>query len=54
MINQENLINLKEERDKAIHRIDVLDKVKHLLLIPHTEVSNIKQVAEFYGGKNSY
>lgn len=49
MINQENLINLKEERDKAIHRIDVLDKVKHLLLIPHTEVSNIKQVAEFYG-----
>lgn len=48
MINQENLINLKEERDKAIHRIDVLDKVKHLLLMPYTEVSNIKQVSEFY------
>ncbi len=44
----ENLINLKEERNKVIHRIDVLDKVKHLLLIPYTEVSTTKQVADFY------
>ncbi len=44
----ENLIDLKEERNKVIHRIDVLDKVKHLLLIPYTEVATMKQVADFY------
>ena len=33
-ITEEKLVNTKSYRDKAISRVDVLDKVKDLFLIP--------------------
>lgn len=48
MMTEEILINNKEQREKLIQRIDVLEKVKTLLLIPNTEFATVKQVAEFY------
>ena len=43
------LINSKEERDKNIGRVEVLDSVGNLLLLPNTELTTAKMVAEFYG-----
>lgn len=42
----ESLIESKELRDKLIERVDVLDKVKDLLL--NTECATLNQVASFY------
>lgn len=47
-MTEEMIMNSKEEREKLIWRIDVLEKTKKLLLIPGTEFATIKQVAEFY------
>lgn len=38
----------KELRNQYIGRVEVLDKVKKLFLIPELEVMTVKQVAEFY------
>lgn len=46
--NATKLIENKELRDKLVERVNVLDKVKDLLLIPKTERANIKQVANYY------
>lgn len=35
-------------RNELINRIDVLNKVKKVLALPHTEVMTIQQVADFY------
>lgn len=42
------ILNNKEEREKLIRRVEVLEKVKALLLIPGTDFATVKQVAEFY------
>ncbi|KEF37226.1 hypothetical protein M670_03472 [Schinkia azotoformans MEV2011] len=35
-------------REELVERIEVLDKVKKLLLLPNTEYATVSQVAEFY------
>lgn len=37
------------ERDNLVNRVEVLEKVKNLLLLPELEVATSKQVSEFYG-----
>ena len=37
----------KEDRDKYIHRVDVLDKVKQIITLPDGYVES-KKVAEYY------
>ena len=48
MRNEEELLVSKEEREKLINRIDVLEKVKSLLLLPALEMATTQQVADFY------
>lgn len=43
-----NLLDNENLRNTLIGRIDVLEKVKHLLLIPEMECMTIRQVAEYY------
>ena len=38
----------KELRNQYIGRVEVLDKVKKLFLIPELDVMTVKQIAEFY------
>lgn len=42
------IIETKEEREALIERVDVLEKVKELLLLPNLEMATTKQVATFY------
>jgi len=42
------LLERKDLREQVINRIEVLDKVKKLLLIPELNVITINQVAEYY------
>lgn len=42
------LINSKEERDKNIGRVEVLDRVGGLMILPNTEMTTLPMVAEFY------
>ncbi|MES5846166.1 MULTISPECIES: hypothetical protein [unclassified Bacillus cereus group] len=37
-------------REKHVGRIEVLERVKALLLLPNLEIATNKQVAEFYNG----
>ena len=46
--NETRLIEQKDLRNQYINRIDVLDKVKKLLLIPDGEVATMKMVADYY------
>lgn len=46
--NATTLTDNKELRQKYIDRIDVLDKVKRLLMIPSMELMTMRQVAEYY------
>ena len=48
MLNEELLINNKEERDKYIDRINVLEQVKNIITIPKLELSTRGQVANYY------
>ncbi|WP_227596045.1 hypothetical protein [Bacillus cereus] len=42
------------ERDSLVERVEVLEKVKDLLLLPNMEYATTKQVADFYDiGKKS-
>ncbi|PGW54403.1 hypothetical protein COE14_20080 [Bacillus thuringiensis] len=43
------VIDNKIERDKLVERVEVLDKVKQLSLLPELEMATSKQVSEFYG-----
>lgn len=47
-MNSENFIERKELRDECVGRIEVLQKVKALMLIPQLECMTLKQIAEFY------
>lgn len=44
----EELIESKKFREQYISRVEVLDKVKQLLLIPEMNCMTIRQVAEYY------
>lgn len=43
------MIGNKVERDNLVNRVEVLERVKQLLLLPELEVATSKQVSEFYG-----
>lgn len=47
-MNANDLLESKELREKLVAKVEVLDKVKKLLLIPGTELATVKQVADFY------
>lgn len=47
-VNTEEIIVTKEEREAFIERVEVLQKVKDLLLLPGLEMATTKQVAQFY------
>lgn len=47
-MTEEMIIGNANVREKFIKRIDVLEKVRKVLLIPNTEFATIKQVAQFY------
>lgn len=48
MIKEEQLLEKRELREQLASRVEVLEKVKALLLIPQTDFATLKQVAEFY------
>ena len=43
-----DMLDKREERDKYIDRIDVLDKVKQIVMLPKLEMVTTNQVAEYY------
>lgn len=47
-IKENELIESKDVRQQMIERIEVLDKVKELILLPNTELMTTKMVAEWY------
>lgn len=47
-MNELELIEKKEMRDEFINRIEILDKVKQLLLLPDVNLATTQQVADFY------
>jgi len=47
-MNANDLLESKELREKLVAKVEVLEKVKKLLLIPGTELATVKQVADFY------
>lgn len=47
-IKETRLIDDKRFREKCIDRMEVLDKVKTVLLIPEMECMTVQQVAEYY------
>ena len=46
--NEHDLVANKELREVSIDRVEVLDKVKSLLLIAELEVATTTMVADFY------
>lgn len=48
MTNIEEIVDSKELREQYVNRIEVLDKVKEIMLIPQMEVMTTRQVAEYY------
>ena len=48
MLNEANLIENKDVREEMLHKVDVLDKVKELMLLPGTELMTTKMVAEWF------
>ena len=53
MLNEELLINNKEERDKYIDRINVLEQVKNIITLPNTSKLTTTQVAEYFNVDNT-
>ncbi len=47
-ITVESILDNKELRDEMANRIEVLDKVKQLFLIPELECMTIRQVADYF------
>jgi len=47
-MNANELLESKELREKLVAKVEVLEKVKKLLLIPGTELMSVKQVADYY------
>ena len=47
-ITAESFLDNKKLREEAMSRVEVLDKVKQLVLIPELECMTVKQVADYY------
>lgn len=47
-ITAESFLDNKELREKTMARVEVLDKVKQLFLIPEMECMTVKQVADYF------
>lgn len=47
-MNANDLLENKELREKLVVRVETLEKVKELFLIPGTEVATLNEIAEFY------
>ena len=47
-MNELNLTVNKELRERVAGRVEVLDKVKKLLLLPQLEMMTLQQVADYY------
>ena len=47
-INETQLIEQKDLRQQYIDRIDVLEKVKALVMLPDVELMTVAQIADFY------
>lgn len=47
-MTEEMIINNREEREKLVQRINVLENVKNVLLIPNTEFATMNMVADYY------
>lgn len=47
-ITEESILDSKKLRDKMSDRIEVLEKVKQLFLIPEMECMTVKQVADYF------
>lgn len=48
MHNSEDLLTNNAMRNELVGRVDVLDKVKELLLLPNTDFATTEQVADYY------
>lgn len=48
MIKEEQLLEQRELREQLAGRVEVLEKVKELLLIPSTNEATLQQVADYY------
>lgn len=48
MITETKLTDDKQLRERYINRVEVLDKVKELFLIPEMEIMTMRQVAEYF------
>lgn len=48
MKNENELLESKELRNQLANRIEVLEKVKSLLVIQQTDVATVKQIADYY------
>lgn len=46
--NEQTMMDYRQVREEYIDRVDVLDKVKNLLVIPAMECMTMKQVADYY------
>lgn len=44
----DKIVESKDLRDELMENIDVLDKIKQLVVMPNTEVTTVKQVAKYY------
>ena len=47
-MNENELLTNEKLREELAEHYEVLEKVKHLLLIPNTEFATTQQVADFY------
>lgn len=47
-ITEEEIVNSKIYRDKAINNVEVLDKVKKLFLIPKLDVMTMRMISDYY------
>lgn len=48
MLKENELIEVKEIRERFIGRIEALDKVKELITLPNTDIATTEQVARYY------
>ena len=47
-MNELELVERRDLREELVERVEVLEKVKQLLLIPNTTVANMQQIADYY------
>ena len=47
-MNANDLLENKELRKQLVTKVEILDKVKKLLLIPGTDKATVKQISDYY------